>query len=175
MEIRDKGKGRLTGMEKARIALLEGQRRSAENLKVDLLRRAKMLEFALRQERTANSQNSVGKASGIAPARYAALQDEDRPVKEEKEGSGSEGSEEGGEFPRCLAFGKSSDQALAGDRMKPSTSTSSLPNGVHPAAMTKTSTISYKTDTAAWKNTGGISRDPKSRARSRDYLKQYVS
>ena len=36
---------------KARIALLEGQRRSAENLKVDMLRRVKMLEFALRQER----------------------------------------------------------------------------------------------------------------------------
>lgn len=35
----------------ARIALLEGQRRAAENLKVDLLRRVKMLEFALRQER----------------------------------------------------------------------------------------------------------------------------
>jgi striatin 1/3/4 len=35
----------------ARIALLEGQRRSAENLKVDLLRRVKMLEYALRQER----------------------------------------------------------------------------------------------------------------------------
>lgn len=35
----------------ARIAMLEGQRRSAENLKVDLLRRVKMLEFALRQER----------------------------------------------------------------------------------------------------------------------------
>jgi len=37
--------------EQARIALLEGQRRSAENLKVDLMRRVKMLEFAIRQER----------------------------------------------------------------------------------------------------------------------------
>jgi hypothetical protein len=35
----------------ARIALLEGERRSAENLKTDLMRRVKMLEFALRQER----------------------------------------------------------------------------------------------------------------------------
>jgi hypothetical protein len=35
----------------ARIALLEGERRSADNLKVDLSRRVKMLEFALRQER----------------------------------------------------------------------------------------------------------------------------
>ncbi|WFD23319.1 Peptidyl-prolyl cis-trans isomerase pin4 [Malassezia equina] len=37
---------------RARIALLEGERRSVENLKTDLLRRIKMLELALRQERT---------------------------------------------------------------------------------------------------------------------------
>lgn len=36
---------------RARIALLEGERRSAENLKSDMMRRVKMLEFALRQER----------------------------------------------------------------------------------------------------------------------------
>lgn len=36
----------------ARIALLEGERRSAENLKTDMMRRVKMLEFALRQERS---------------------------------------------------------------------------------------------------------------------------
>lgn len=40
---------------RARIALLEGQRKSAENLKVDLLRRVKMLEYALRQERSVRS------------------------------------------------------------------------------------------------------------------------
>lgn len=36
---------------RARVALLEGERRSIENLKTDLMRRVKMLEFALRQER----------------------------------------------------------------------------------------------------------------------------
>lgn len=36
----------------ARIALLEGERRSADNLKTDLSRRVKLLEFALRQERS---------------------------------------------------------------------------------------------------------------------------
>lgn len=36
---------------RARVALLEGERRSVENLKTDLMRRVKMLEFALRQER----------------------------------------------------------------------------------------------------------------------------
>jgi striatin 1/3/4 len=35
----------------ARIALLEGERRGVENLKTDLMRRVKMLEYALRQER----------------------------------------------------------------------------------------------------------------------------
>jgi hypothetical protein len=35
----------------ARIALLEGERRSFDNVKVDLMRRIKMLEFALRMER----------------------------------------------------------------------------------------------------------------------------
>jgi Striatin family len=35
----------------ARIALLEGERRSFENTKVDLMRRIKMLEYALRVER----------------------------------------------------------------------------------------------------------------------------
>ncbi|KAH8928180.1 WD40 repeat-like protein [Atractiella rhizophila] len=37
---------------RARIALLEGERRSMENLKTDLMRRVKMLEFALKQERS---------------------------------------------------------------------------------------------------------------------------
>lgn len=41
----------------ARIALLEGERRSADNLKLDLSRRVKMLEFALRQERCVHSSS----------------------------------------------------------------------------------------------------------------------
>ncbi|KAG8821687.1 hypothetical protein FRC18_011243 [Serendipita sp. 400] len=36
---------------RARIALLEGERRSFENIKIDLLRRVKMMEYALRVER----------------------------------------------------------------------------------------------------------------------------
>lgn len=35
----------------ARIALLEGERRSFENIRLDLARRIKMLEYALRMER----------------------------------------------------------------------------------------------------------------------------
>ncbi|CAG8675377.1 4901_t:CDS:10 [Acaulospora morrowiae] len=37
---------------KARIALLEGERRGIEKMKVDLMKRIKMLEFALRKERS---------------------------------------------------------------------------------------------------------------------------
>ncbi|KAK4684960.1 striatin 1/3/4, partial [Tremellales sp. Uapishka_1] len=133
---------------RARIALLEGQRRSAENLKVDLLRRVKMLEFALRQERT-KTQSTTGKASGISPGRFLALQDEDKVSRDDKEGSGSEGSEEG-ERPKL--------------------------NGSTPAAIpTSKSAISLslkKTESNSWKNTGGVPRDPKARARSREYLKQ---
>jgi striatin 1/3/4 len=40
----------------ARIALLEGERRSFENVKLDLMRRIKMLEYALRMERYALQQ-----------------------------------------------------------------------------------------------------------------------
>jgi len=39
----------------ARIALLEGERRSFENVKLDLMRRIKMLEYALRMERSVYS------------------------------------------------------------------------------------------------------------------------
>jgi striatin 1/3/4 len=49
---------------RARIALLEGERRSAENLKMDMLRRVKMLEFALKQER--GKSLASGAAGGAA-------------------------------------------------------------------------------------------------------------
>ncbi|RSH81536.1 hypothetical protein EHS25_006158 [Saitozyma podzolica] len=133
---------------RARIALLEGQRRSAENLKVDLLRRVKMLEYALRQERT-RTVSTVGKATSIAPSRLAALQDEDRASsRDEREGSASEGSEDGG-----------------GDRPRA--------NGIHPAAIgSKMATLAARPQDTAWKNIASVPKDPKSRARSREYLKQ---
>ncbi|KAG9295235.1 hypothetical protein G9A89_000058 [Geosiphon pyriformis] len=57
---------------KARIALLEGERRGIENMKTDLMRRVKMLEYALRQERskylasasnTLNTKSIVGEST----------------------------------------------------------------------------------------------------------------
>ncbi|KAK8864188.1 hypothetical protein IAR55_001434 [Kwoniella newhampshirensis] len=135
---------------RARIALLEGQRRSAENLKVDLLRRVKMLEFALRQERT-KTVSTGNRPAGIPPARLTALQDEEKSTRDDKEGSGSEGSQE--------------DPSEKPPKM----------NGIHPAAMGKSSTVAFRQqqpDSTAWKNIGSAPRDPKSRARSREYLKQ---
>ena len=48
---------------KARIALLEGERRSFDNVKLDLMRRIKMLEYALRVERYAFIVHSLARAT----------------------------------------------------------------------------------------------------------------
>lgn len=50
-------------------------------------------------------------------------------------------------------------------------------NGVHSAAVGKSSTIMSRSQPAEanqWKSIGVAPRDPKARARSREYLKQYV-
>ncbi|CEH15000.1 Cell-cycle nuclear protein, contains WD-40 repeats [Ceraceosorus bombacis] len=77
---------------RARIALLEGERRGVENLKTDLMRRVKMLEYALRQERnkylssgagstiTAGGAGLQGTISGIPATKFATLQGADRPA-----------------------------------------------------------------------------------------------
>lgn len=60
---------------RARIALLEGERRGVENVKTDLLRRIRMLEYALRQERmkalsnapSAPSATRQGSETGSSP------------------------------------------------------------------------------------------------------------
>ncbi|KAL7746553.1 1,2-dihydroxy-3-keto-5-methylthiopentene dioxygenase [Sorochytrium milnesiophthora] len=46
----------------SRIALLEGERQGLENVKIDLLRRNKMLEYALKQERAKYSQGGGGES-----------------------------------------------------------------------------------------------------------------
>ncbi|GMK57236.1 hypothetical protein CspeluHIS016_0400700 [Cutaneotrichosporon spelunceum] len=131
---------------RARIAMLEGQRRSAENLKVDLLRRVKMLEYALRSERT----KTPGRTA-VGAARLAALQDEDKMSRDEKEGSGSsDGGDDNSERPE-----------------RPQKA-----NGVHSSASVKSTAHRPVPDTSAWKNLAGLPRDPKARARSREYLKQ---
>ncbi|KAJ9091990.1 hypothetical protein QFC19_008858 [Naganishia cerealis] len=56
---------------RARIALLEGERRSAENLKMDMMRRVKMLEFALKQERVKAISAAAAAAGGSVSATTA--------------------------------------------------------------------------------------------------------
>ncbi|KAF8947003.1 hypothetical protein BGZ47_010665 [Haplosporangium gracile] len=51
---------------KARIAFLEGEKRGVDNTKLDLMKRVKMLEFALRQERSKYVEGNQGAAKGAA-------------------------------------------------------------------------------------------------------------
>ncbi|KAF8919545.1 WD40-repeat-containing domain protein [Mucidula mucida] len=143
---------------RARIALLEGERRSFENVKLDLMRRIKMLEYALRMERskqltTSTSQPAPTKSLGL---NQVTSQKEDSHI--HKEGSSGSGS------PR------SDDSPLPDTR---------LPNGVPPSIGPSGRPMSWAG--SVWPATGSTvaglgkpppGRDPKSRARSRDYLKQ---
>lgn len=56
----------------ARIALLQGERKGQENLKNDLIRRIKMLEYCLRQERAKYHKLKYG----VEPANYPNTPDE---------------------------------------------------------------------------------------------------
>jgi len=143
---------------RARIALLEGERRSFENIRLDLMRRIKMLEYALRVERSkqlSHSTNSSNTSSKLSAIQAAA----------QKEESGSQKADSGRSSPR------SEDSPLPESR---------LPNGVilnGPAATRPSSWGPTNLPNPA----GGpsisagkppLGRDQKSRARSRDYLKQ---
>jgi len=110
--------------------------------------------------------STAGRSAAPPPARLTTLQDEDRSSRDEKEEGGSEGSGEDG----CKLTDLSRDPSSlskASDRPKP--------NGIH-TSMSKAATMSFRKDgdTSVWKSIGGVPRDPKSRARSREYLKQCV-
>ncbi|KAG0254932.1 hypothetical protein BG011_005421 [Mortierella polycephala] len=57
---------------KARIAFLEGEKRGVDNTKIDLMKRVKMLEYALRQERSkyleGKDGNNAVSAQAVSPA-----------------------------------------------------------------------------------------------------------
>ncbi|KAF8930839.1 hypothetical protein BGZ58_008009 [Dissophora ornata] len=55
---------------KARIAFLEGEKRGVDIAKMDLMKRVKMLEYALRQERSkyVEGNNAAGAAKGASPS-----------------------------------------------------------------------------------------------------------
>ncbi|TDL27222.1 WD40 repeat-like protein [Rickenella mellea] len=157
---------------RARIALLEGERRSFENTRIDLMRRIKMLEFALRMERS--KQLIQAPAASMQPSKSNALQSQSNALSQKDEtGSHKEGST--GSSPR------SEDVPLPPENRISITSLSALPNG------TSVGGQSSRPHTWAGSNWQGApngvapmgalgkpppGRDPKSRARSRDYLKQ---
>lgn len=96
----------------ARIALLEGERRSFENVKLDLMRRIKMLEYALRIERhvkittllylslltcfycLSSKQLTQSSSQGVQPTKSSVSHGQ----KEEKEGSGGSSPRSEGRF-----------------------------------------------------------------------------
>ncbi|KAG8901487.1 hypothetical protein FRC00_006790 [Tulasnella sp. 408] len=168
---------------RARIALLEGERRSFENVKLDLMRRIKMLEYALRMER---SKQLNQPSSAIPPQKAASLQGQSG----KEEGSHKEGS--GNSSPR------SEDSPLpgTGENRLSIGSLSGLPNGAGPNMTSSASAggpvsglaaaaganANARPQTWAGVPNGAVlpaalgkpppGRDAKGRARSRDFLKQ---
>ncbi|KAI0637251.1 WD40 repeat-like protein [Trametes polyzona] len=148
---------------RARIALLEGERRSFDNVKLDLMRRIKMLEYALRVERS--KQLTQPAAQSVPPAKLASLQSQVALASQKDDASS-------GSSPR------SEDSPLPPDRM----STGSVPNGAAsggPPSRTQTwvgqtawSGVNPNAATVGTMGRPAPGRDPKSRARSRDFLKQ---
>lgn len=148
---------------RARIALLEGERRSFENIKVDLMRRIKMLEYALRVERSKQLSQPASSAShSIPPAKVASLQSTSQ---KDETSSHKEGS--------SPSSPRSESSPIPPERGS---------NGAAAVGSTRTSTWAGPS-TSSWMSSNGpsstaaigkpsLGRDPKSRARSRDYLKQ---
>ncbi|KAG9104455.1 hypothetical protein FRC06_002401 [Ceratobasidium sp. 370] len=141
---------------RARIALLEGERRSFDNLKVDWTRRIKMLEYALKVERRVWTKQVNQSATSAPSNKLASLRKEDDPSPL-KEGSGSSS-------PR------SEDIPLPGEARPGAPSIPGLSNS-RPQSIAGINGLTSQSasNPLAIKMTG---RDPKSRARSKDYLKQ---
>ncbi|KAF4604036.1 hypothetical protein EYR40_001219 [Pleurotus pulmonarius] len=135
---------------RARIALLEGERRSFENVKLDLMRRIKMLEFALRMERSKQLSQPVSQS--ILPSKLGMQRDDAQSHKE-----GSSGSSPRSEDMPLPSEGRISNGVAAASSTRPNSwNWTNGPSASTMAALTKPPP----------------GRDPKSRARSRDYLKQ---
>ncbi|THV08036.1 WD40 repeat-like protein [Dendrothele bispora CBS 962.96] len=140
---------------RARIALLEGERRSFENVKLDLMRRIKMLEYALRMERSKQLNQPT---SSVPPQKLATIQSQAVP----KDDMQTHKVESSGSSPR-------SDDSPLPDSRLPNGAPSIGPSG-RPMSWTGPNWASGGAMAGLGKPPPG--RDPKSRARSRDYLKQ---
>lgn len=135
---------------RARIALLEGERRGVENLKTDLMRRVKMLEYALRQERSkylSSSGTSNHTQSASSPSSATAPTVKNPLLQGLEKGNTSSGRSS----PAPFAESASTASAIAA-------AGGSINAGALAGGLLSRSTSSAK--------------DPKSRAKSREYLKQ---
>ncbi|KAJ8078481.1 1,2-dihydroxy-3-keto-5-methylthiopentene dioxygenase [Marasmius tenuissimus] len=146
---------------RARIALLEGERRSFENVKLDLMRRIKMLEYALRMERS--KQLTQPQQQTALPSKLVSTQTQnvqtaqkDEPQTHKVESSGSSPRSEESPLPDRLPNGVSS----TGPTGRPGSW----------AGLTWANGPASNPSAGLGKPPPG--RDPKSRARSREYLKQ---
>ncbi|EJT98524.1 Striatin-domain-containing protein, partial [Dacryopinax primogenitus] len=152
---------------RARVALLEGERRSFDNVKLDLVRRIKMLEYALKSERSKQASS----VSAIPANKLASLRTSD---------------------PATDSASSSSEAAPASAPPSPRSEPDALPNGpIDPGAKSASSepsppknlsdskifsTAQFSKPSLANLNLGNLGgpppgKDPKSRARSREYLK----
>ncbi|KAF7311631.1 Striatin-related protein [Mycena kentingensis (nom. inval.)] len=159
---------------RARIALLEGERRSFENVKLDLMRRIKMLEYALRMERS-KQLSQPAPTSQVPPAKLAAIQalttQKDDTGSHKEDSSGSSPRSEGASSPQTSHFAHVLvDSPLPDARVNGVASIAGRPMSW--AGPNWANGPSSGTVAGLGKPPPG--RDPKSRARSRDYLKQRV-
>ncbi|EST08016.1 Striatin, N-terminal [Kalmanozyma brasiliensis GHG001] len=131
---------------RARIALLEGERRGVENLKTDLMRRVKMLEYALRQERTKYLSSS---GSAQSPQSSTAPQVKNPLLHSLEKGT-------------TMSSGRSSPAPFA--ESAPTASAIAAAGGSSLNASALAGGLPSRSTSSA--------KDPKSRAKSREYLKQ---
>ncbi|KAI0028357.1 WD40-repeat-containing domain protein [Vararia minispora EC-137] len=142
-----------------RAEMRASERRSFENVKLDLMRRIKMLEYALRMERSKQLSQQISTNAPQVKTGFSQTQaQKDDPVqKEESNGSSSPRSED-----------------------SPLPPESRIPNGIQAGSTRSVNWGAGSTWSSGSGQTGiltGIGkpppgRDPKSRVRSREYLKQ---
>lgn len=155
---------------RARIALLEGERASMENAKTDLMRRVKMLEFALRQERarylaaTAQVSEASGRASPASPSEGAS---QDKPAPDHDDKHERERARE-----RDDDHDPPAHDAHAHDRDHDD----ARPNRLPTMPSRPLSSRGSRPDSALGAPMAGllVQKDPKSRVRSREFMQQYV-
>ncbi|KAN0061128.1 1,2-dihydroxy-3-keto-5-methylthiopentene dioxygenase [Thecaphora frezii] len=156
---------------RARIALLEGERRGVENLKTDLMRRVKMLEYALRQERSKYLSSSSGSTSmQPAVAKNPLLQGLDKSTSASGRSSPARSEDMPGSMDSGTLHLPRGVGTLSASSFNPGTIGAGTING-STFGSTGTGTLGG-TLAAQLSRAASGSKFPQSRAKSRDYLKQ---